>query len=150
MSEDHPLKFEEYLNSYGSLTYRNKGISMMPLIKEGRDLFTVVPKGPGRCRKYDVILYKNKADQYVLHRIVKVRKNDYVILGDNTYSKEYRTDDDILGIMTSFVRNGKTHSVDEAGYKVYSVVRTASYPIRKLWIMAKHIISKILRALHLR
>ena len=44
---DPPLEsisFEDYLSKYGSLTYRNRGVSMMPLLKQGRDLFTLVPK----------------------------------------------------------------------------------------------------------
>ena len=95
------INFEEYLERYGTLTYHNKGTSMMPLLKQDRDLFTLVRKGPERCKKYDVVLYKNPKGQYVLHRIVEVRPEDYVILGDNTYTKEYYKDQDILAVMAS-------------------------------------------------
>ena len=145
-----PLKFEEYLAKYGSLTYHNKGISMLPLLVQDRDLFTLVPKGNERCKKYDVILYNDRRGRYVLHRIVKVRPHDYVVLGDNTYNKEYRRDESILAVMTSFVHNGKEHSVDETGYKIYSVVWTAIYPLRKLYLKARRFGGRVLRKLHLR
>lgn len=144
------LRFEEYLDRYGSLTYRNKGVSMMPLLKEGRDLFTLVPKGAGRCKKYDVVLYRNRKGQYVLHRVVEVRPEGYVIRGDNTYSDEHYNDSDILAVMTSFVHKGKEHTVDEAGYRFYSVLRTKTYPLRKQYFRLRHLGGNILRRLGLR
>ena len=140
-----PLSFEEYLERYGSLTYRNKGVSMMPLLKQDRDLFTVVPKGQQRCKKGDVVLYKNRAGSYVLHRIVEVRADDYVIRGDNTYHDEYYKDQDILGVMTSFVHNGKEGTVNDAGYRVYTGLVNASYPLRKLYVKTRGKIGRLIR-----
>lgn len=115
------LTYEEYLEKNGSMTYSNVGTSMMPLLKQGRDLFTVTKKDSERCRKYDVVLYRRPPDKYVLHRVVKVRENDYVILGDNCINKEYGiTDDDILGVMTSFVHKGKQYTVNDMTYRIYS------------------------------
>lgn len=57
------------------------------------------------------------------HRIVDTRENNYVILSDNCLTKEYGiTDDDIIGVMVAYVRNGRTHTVDEPGYRLYSIV----------------------------
>lgn len=33
--------YEEYLRKYHTLTYKNVGASMLPLLKQGRDSFTV-------------------------------------------------------------------------------------------------------------
>ena len=33
--------YEEYLRKYHTLTYKNVGVSMLPLLKQGRDSFTV-------------------------------------------------------------------------------------------------------------
>ena len=112
---------EDYLNERGTLTYSNVGVSMMPLLRQGRDLFTVRKKGPERCKVGDVVLYKRPPDKYVLHRIVEVRRDSYVILGDNCVNREYGvTDSDILGVMTGYIRDGKEHSVTEQAYLDYT------------------------------
>ena len=35
------LSYEEYLRKFHTLTYKNVGVSMLPLLKQGRDSFTV-------------------------------------------------------------------------------------------------------------
>jgi hypothetical protein len=113
--------YEDFLEKNGEMTYSNVGISMLPLLRQGKDLFTVCKKTDERCRKYDVVLYRRPPSSYVLHRVIKVRSSDYVILGDNCINKEYGiTDEDIIGVMTGYVRNGKKHTVNEFGYRLYS------------------------------
>ena len=125
-----PVSPERYLEEHGSLTWRNTGTSMLPLLKEGRDLFTVTKKGSGRCRKGDVVLYR-RGKQLVLHRVVEVREMDYVILGDGCVRRETGvTDDDILGVMTGFVRRGREHRTDEPGYRLYTRLWMAAAPLR--------------------
>lgn len=124
------VTYEEYLAQYGELTYRIKGVSMLPMLKQGRDLFTVTAKGPQRCRKYDIVLYRRPPEEYVLHRIIEVREHDYVILGDNCINKEYGIrDEDILGVMTSFVRNEKTILVTDWRYRLYSHFWVVIHPL---------------------
>lgn len=126
--------YEDYLEEHGSLTYHFSGVSMLPLLRQGKDFYTVVKKGKERCRKYDVVLYRRPPKQYVLHRIVEVREHDYVILGDNCISKEYGiTDDDILAVMTSFTRKDREHSVQELPYRIYSRVWYGIYPLRNVY-----------------
>lgn len=123
--------YEAYLEQYGELTYKNVGVSMLPMLKQGRDLFTVKRKTAQRCRKYDVVLYRRPPNHYVLHRVIEVRENDYVILGDNCINKEYGiTDSDIIGVLTSFVHNGKTYSVQDARYRLYVRLWCTAYPLR--------------------
>ena len=50
--------YEEYLKRYGSLTYKNTGTSMLPLLKQGRDAIVVWAVGEYEtCKKWDVVLY---------------------------------------------------------------------------------------------
>ena len=117
------ISYKEYLEEYGILTYTNVGVSMLPLLRQGEDLMIVSRKWSRRCRVGDVVLYTRADNKYVLHRIIKVRANDYVIMGDNCVSKEYGIrDDDILGVMTGLVRGGRKHSTSERGYRVYTFI----------------------------
>ena len=90
--------FEEEITHNGFLLYRNVGDSMLPLIRQGKDLLLIARKPQGRLNKYDVPLYRRDSGQYVLHRILKVRKNDYVLCGDNRWRREIGiTDRHIIG-----------------------------------------------------
>ena len=135
--------FEEIIQRDGKLIYTNKGDSMMPLIKEGRDLL-VISAVNGRLKKYDVPLYKRDSGQYVLHRIIKVRKSDYVICGDNRYHKEYGiTDRHIIGVLTAVIRNGKEISVTNRRYRLYVHVWYFLFPVRAFIMRARNVIRRI-------
>ena len=134
-----PISLADYLAQNGSLTYANVGVSMLPLLRQGRDLFTVEKKGEARCRIGDVILYRRKSDPYVLHRVVEVRPDDYVVLGDNCLQREYGIrDEDIMGIMSSFVRSGRKHSVHELPYRLYSKIWVRGATLRIALTRAKN------------
>ena len=137
--------FEEQLAQNGKLIYTNKGDSMMPLIKQDRDLLIIEP-AIGRLKKYDVPLYKRDSGQYVLHRILKVREDDYVICGDNRWVKEYGIQDrHIIGVLTAVVRDGKEISVNNWKYKLYVHLWCDMFPIRAFIVHAVNKIKRIIR-----
>ena len=128
--EKKTMSFEEMLDRNGYLVYTNVGTSMMPLLRQGKDVMEIRKKGPERCRKYDAVLYKVNG-RYILHRIIKVREKDYVIVGDNCFRKEYGiTDDQILGVLTGIIRGGKHISVTDKKYLCYVHLWCDFYPIR--------------------
>ena len=113
--------YEEQLQLHGKLIYTNVGTSMLPLLRQNRDLLLIEKRPEGPCRKYDVVLYKRPSGQYVLHRILKVRRDGYVICGDNRRRREFGVPDEwILGVLTGVVRDGKQISVKEPKYRLYT------------------------------
>ena len=139
------LRFEDYIEQEGKLIYKNVGTSMMPLIRQGKDLM-VIEKPQGRLKKYDVPLYKRDSGQYVLHRILKVRENDYVICGDHCYRKEYGiTDRNIIGVLTAVIRDGKEIPVTDRRYRMYVRLWCDFFHIRALILIAKTIPRRIRR-----
>ena len=143
---DRIVNYEEYIEKNGSLTYTNVGTSMMPLLRQGKDLFTITKRNGERCKKGDVVLYKKLPNKYVLHRIIEVRENDYVILGDNCINKEYGIkDSDIIGIMTGYVRNGREHSISDKSYRLYSFWTMKTMGIRIMLKKLKLRIKKFLK-----
>ncbi len=103
--------FADIIREKGELIYTCAGNSMNPLIHEG-DL-VVIQAVSAPLKKYDVPLYRRDSGQYVLHRIIGVRKNDYLLCGDNRFRKESGiTDRHIIGVLTAVIRNGKTVPVN--------------------------------------
>lgn len=138
MNSGKKSTFEEEIRLNGKLVYTNVGDSMLPLIRQGRDLL-VISKVEGRLKKYDVPLYKRGSGQYVLHRILKVREQDYVICGDNRYHREYGiTDRHIIGVLTGIVRDGKEISVKSFSYRLYVHLWCDFFYIRALILRGKH------------
>lgn len=137
--------FEEMLETKGCFLYTNVGISMMPLIRQRRDIIEIHKKGPDRCKKYDVVLYK-RGSRYILHRILRILPDGYLIAGDhNVFIEKDVTDDMILGVMTRMIRNGKTITPDNLWYKLYVHLWCDFYPIRMWIIRKKYFVWRVLR-----
>ena len=142
--------FEEYLVAHGSLTYKNVGVSMLPLLKQGRDVFTVRCVGDGEiCRKWDVVLYKRPPDAYVLHRIIRVRDDGkYDILGDNCIGVERGVpQENVIGVMTDFVRKNKPCTVNDRMYKLYVALWCKPYRFRMALKWCVYRIKQVCRVL---
>ena len=143
---DRTSTFEEQLALHGKLIYTNVGDSMEPLIRQGRDLLIITAKPEGRLKRYDVPLYKRDSGQYVLHRILKVRQDDYVICGDNRWQREYGiTDRHIIGVLTGIVRDGKEISINDKRYRLYVHLWCDFFYVRAFILMVKHYIKRWLK-----
>lgn len=126
------LKIEDVLIKEGVFVNTTFGFSMVPMLRDRRDTI-IVTTYEGRLKKYDVPLYK-RGEKYVLHRIVDVLPDSYVICGDNCENKEYGiTDKDILGVLTGFYRDDKKIDMDGFWYKAYSRIWVFCYPVRRTW-----------------
>ena len=141
--------FEEMLQDQGYIVYTNVGNSMMPLLRPRRDVIEIRIKPQGRCHKYDVVLYKRRGG-YILHRILRVLPDGYLIAGDhNTFIETDVTDDMILGIMQRIIRNGKSITVNNYIYRFYVHLWCDWYPFRFFLIRIKtKMISLIYNAYH--
>lgn len=83
MEELAPVIIETVTNG-GVFRLYPKGESMLPTIKETED--SVILVKPEELNKYDVVLYRRDDGKYVLHRIVRVNKdNSFDMCGDNQY-----------------------------------------------------------------
>lgn len=127
--------FEEQLNNSEYFVYTNKGISMMPLLREDKDIIVIQKIDAERCKKYDVVFFRRPyvcaRGRYVLHRILRTNPDgSYWIVGDNCTFGENVQPENILGILTDIVRNGKKISVNDWRYKLYVYLWCVPYPLR--------------------
>ena len=129
--------FEELLSNQGYIVYTNKGSSMKPLLRQHQDVIEIRPKGNHRCKKYDVVLYK-RGENYILHRILRVLPDGYIIAGDNNTFLEYGIkDEQILGVMVRVIRDGKEIRMTDKKYRLYVHIWCDFYPVRMFLLRIK-------------
>ena len=66
------VTFEQILERDGKLVYKTRGISMLPLLRQDRDLVVIEKKNNEPLKRFDVALYK-RGEKYVLHRVINVK-----------------------------------------------------------------------------
>lgn len=83
------------------------GNSMSPFLVNQRDVI-YLSKINRKLKKGDLVLYQRSSGQYVVHRIVKVKKSGYYLAGDNQIAIEGPIlDKQIFGLVTKVKRKGK-------------------------------------------
>ncbi len=135
-------RIEQKLAQGESVQLSPMGNSMLPLLRGGRDTILLSPLPP-ILRKYDVVFYRRDSGVYVMHRIVRVRQDRYACCGDNQWRPEGGLrHDQMLAVMTAFIRDGKFHTTDEWGYRLYSRwihdVRRVQRFLRRLLRQIRH------------
>ena len=130
--------FRDMLNETGKIVYTTRGVSMRPLLKQGRDVVYIVKRPEGRLKLCDAVLFVRDNGQYVLHRILKLTENGYWIIGDNCVGGEYVREEQVIGVLSAVVRRGKTVKSDNRFYRLYV----------RLWCRPWRMRAFILRILH--
>ncbi len=111
--------FEQEIQRKGYIVYTNEGDSMMPLLREHRDIM-VIRRITEPLKKYDAVLFKRPNGAYVLHRIVKVcGLGQYRIAGDNRSFSEIVPEEWIIGILSEVIKDGRHISVESDEYRAY-------------------------------
>ncbi len=133
---------EEQLKKDGKIIYKVNGTSMYPMLKQNRDLVAVFSVGDGiDCG--DVILYKRKKDgALILHRVISVQNDYYILRGDNCSTSETVLPDQVLGKLQYYVHDGKIIQLTDSSYRFYkrllpflyskAIFRDYYYKLRKL------------------
>ena len=127
------------------LVYKGCGTSMLPMLRPDRDMIVFVP-AKERLKKYDVALYTS-GKKYIAHRVIQVTEGGYLIRGDNTYVMETVAEEDVIGVLTHFVRNGRQYPVSHKGYRIYSCLWCTLFPVRLVWRKGIHWGKWVLRKL---
>lgn len=112
------LSIEEALSRYGFVLRPVEGDSMMPMLDQARDIVRIVPLS-APIGKYDLPLYRRPSGQYVLHRVIAVRKDHCVTCGDNRWRSEKVPYAWLVGIAEGFYKNGNYISCTDEAYLSY-------------------------------
>ena len=129
-----PYKFEEVLEKEGELFFTNVGYSMYPLIRQREDILHIIKTD--EYKKGDIILYKSDIDHYVLHRILKIKKDSIICAGDYNYFKDKPiTSKQVLGKLISIKKkDGKVIDLSN-DKKARKFFYTNFFPIKAFFQM---------------
>ena len=144
MEELMPL-MKESLAAGQNVHFSPRGISMLPMLRQGKDTVTLSPiRKP--LKKYDIPLYQRDDGAYVLHRITKVGRT-YTCIGDNQFQYEPGIrPDQMIAVLTSFTRGKKTVSANAWLYRLYVHLWHWTRPLRWFLFRAKRKTRMILRS----
>lgn len=108
----------ELLGKGQSVQLYPRGVSMMPMLRQGIDSVVLSPI-EGKLKKYDLPFYRRRDGQYVLHRIVKVGDR-YTCCGDNQFAYEHNVrQEQLIAVVTGFYRDEAYYPVTCFRYKCY-------------------------------
>lgn len=125
------LNIRQALEKYKKIVQPIKGISMLPMLDEDKDAVELV-EVKGQLEKYDLPLFQRRNGEMVLHRIIAVKKNHYLICGDNSTAVEKVPMERIVAVASGFYKNGKYVSCKDEAYLAYVRDRWKDFSSRKI------------------
>lgn len=143
---ENEKSFSQILKETGRVVYTTRGVSMRPLLRQGKDV-VVIEAPKEHWKKYDTVLFLRRNGQYVLHRILKVSGDRYWIVGDNCVSGEMVEEEQMIGILTQIKRGGRTIKVTDWQYRLYTHIWCDAYPVRFFLLKIKTQVFRVLRFL---
>lgn len=137
--EDLLPLMEECLKDGRSFTFSPHGVSMLPMLRQGRDTVTLSPL-PERLQKYDLPLYRRPDGKFILHRIVGTSADGtYTCIGDHQFVYENGVRPEwMIAVVTKFTRDKCEHSVREWQYCLYCRIWNYSRIPRKILQKIRH------------
>ena len=126
MPEKGKFKLSEYdetirfvLENGGEFRLYPRGTSMLPLLREGKDSVCLI-KADDILKKNDIVFYLRDDGHYVLHRIVGVSENGFILCGDNqTTLEKFIKKEQIIGVVNRIFRGEKEVSLKGFKYRFY-------------------------------
>ncbi len=123
----------EILQVQSEASSLTQGYSMYPLLRPHKDIVTV-KRVDRQLKKGDVVLYPGSDGKFILHRIMRIKPDVFIIRGDNNYFTEIIKKEKIIGLLKEFYRGGKyINCSDNFKYKLYTFYICHSYWLRYLW-----------------
>ena len=118
-----------------------RGTSMLPMLRQKKDAVELSPL-PERLKPYDLPVYERKSGQLVMHRVVAVKEDYYICLGDNTEKFEKIYPEQMMGIVSVFWRGDKRIEVTSPLYRLYCRLWRPTRPLRILYKRAKRLLRR--------
>lgn len=108
------------------------GISMKPLLVEGKTLVVIEPLRRA-LSVGELPVFLRPDGKYVIHRVIGMDEKNYYTRGDNCLNSETVPKEQMLGVAVEIYRNGRMLRVTDRRYRLYVAVWQALTPLRLGW-----------------
>lgn len=112
--------------------------------------YVLVKKTDQRLKLYDIALFQRPDGTNVLHRVMRVDKDSYLISGDNCNYTEVVPDDWILGVLMGYFPDKDAPFVDcavDEGYRRYVKTLKLRKRGKRMKTLPKRAIRKLKRVI---
>ena len=108
------------------------GSSMSPFLAHQRD-YIYFKKPDRELRKGDMVFYQRRSGQYVMHRIWKIKNDEYFMIGDSQKEIEGPLErDQIFALITKVQRKGKWIKPGDFWWVFFEKVWINIVPVRRM------------------
>ena len=135
----------EYLKQQGVYASGVQGVSMWPMLRPGRDTAVLKPL-QREADSMDVVLYRMPDGRQILHRVLKRRERDYLILGDNCVGVETIPKEWVFARLSGFYRGERQVELSDWRYRLYVGFWCRPWPVRVLLLRCRRFLGKIRRS----
>ena len=144
MEQLGPLLKEQLSHGFARLPVT--GSSMLPMLRQGRDVVRLVPvKHPPENGA--IILYCRENGQYVLHRLIR-KESDGMCLccGDNQWEQELVSCEQVIAVVDGLWRGGRWIDLKtDRKFLWYQRLWTNLFPVRRPIIAVRRLIGRLRR-----
>ena len=136
--EEMSREISKLISEGKSVSLTAQGYSMNPMLFHLRDTVTLGQWKDEDLKKGAIVLARDIRGNILMHRVIKREGNILTLAGDgNLGQKEKATTDNVIGLMHSFTRKGRTYSAKNLFWRAYGRIWMATsfmrrYPIA-LW-----------------
>lgn len=118
------------------------GCSMLPMLREYRDSVQLEPV-TGALKPGDIAFYRRDNGAYVLHRVIRVTPEGYLFCGDNQAELETVRQDQMIALVTGYIKKGKLRTMGNSSYRIYCFLWVKLFCVRKCYIWLRRKMGKL-------
>ena len=121
------------------------GVSMLPLIRGGRDDVIITPVDR-EIKRGDIVLFRRDDGANVMHRVFRFPGGRIETFGDGCASPDAPVlREQIWGIAAKLIRDGKTYNLDSAAARAQGYIWWIIYPFRRPRAFAGKVLRRVKR-----
>lgn len=137
---------KQTLESDGEFKLLVTGNSMLPFMKHMRDSVILTHPSKRKLKRGEIVFVERESKKIVLHRVIQLRPNGFIMKGDSQIWVEFVQFDQIIAVVSKIIRKGKVISCDNLLYRFLSALWMLLQSILGLFVRGAGLLKMIYKA----